>query len=270
MRLTSDGSIVTWGYDGHSEISGAPTGTGFKQVAAGDNMAYALTADGSIDAWGDNTYDQVSGAPTGTGYIAISAGYYSGYALKADGSIVAWGRDQYGEVSDTPTGTGFTAIAGGDFFAYALTANGSIDAWGNDYYYDPVSGTPTGTGFTSIAAGNFNGFALTSDGAVDAWKYDYYGVVSDARREQASRPSLRDTTAGTHWAPTAPSPLGVMTVTEPSPTRPPDPGTSPSPPAVLPAMHWRPSPSRRILPYWRVGAWMLTKRTARRDPMTLM
>jgi len=44
------GEVVAWGRDWSGQCSGTPTGTGFKQVAAGWGHSLTLSSDGSIVA----------------------------------------------------------------------------------------------------------------------------------------------------------------------------------------------------------------------------
>ena len=101
-------------------MSQTPTGSGFTAVAAGAYHNLALRANGSIVSWGSDGHGLVSQTPAGTGYTAVAAGHGHSLALKADGSIVSWGDDRYGQVSQTPAGTGYTAVAAGSLHSLAL------------------------------------------------------------------------------------------------------------------------------------------------------
>ena len=163
---TAPGRIVGWGDDLMDQVSGAPTGSEFTAIAAGDMHSLALRADGSIVDWGSNDFGQVTDTPTGTGFTAIAAGHSHNLALRSDGSIVAWGNDVVGEVSETPTEKGFTAIAAGMFHSLALSADGTIVVWGDS---SQELDAPTGAGFTEITAGCWHNLALAGDGSVTAW-----------------------------------------------------------------------------------------------------
>jgi len=117
----SGGSIDSWGMNTYGQVSSAPTGNGFIDIAAGSVMSHALTSDGSIVSWGMNTYGQVGSAPTGNGFIQIAAGEVTSHALTSDGSIVSWGMNTYGQVSSAPTGSGFIQIAAGEVTSHAIT-----------------------------------------------------------------------------------------------------------------------------------------------------
>ncbi len=117
----SGGHIVSWGWNGWSQVSQAPTGSGFVDIAAGYGTSHALTSDGYIVSWGSDGWSQVSQAPTGSGFVRIAAGYYNSHALKSDGSIVSWGSDGWSQVSQAPTGSGFVRIAAGYGTSHALT-----------------------------------------------------------------------------------------------------------------------------------------------------
>ncbi|MBC8472839.1 MAG: hypothetical protein H8D56_25535 [Planctomycetes bacterium] len=117
----SGGSIISWGWDSHGQISHAPTGSGFIDIAAGEFTSHALISDGSIVSWGWDSHGQISHAPTGSGFIDIAAGEFTSHALISDGSIVSWGWDSHGQISHAPTGSGFIDIAAGEFTSHALT-----------------------------------------------------------------------------------------------------------------------------------------------------
>ena len=80
---------------------------------------------GSIVAWGNDDDGQVSNAPNGTDFIEIAGGGVHGLALKDDGTIISWGIETSGEVSNTPTESGFTAIDSGGFYSLALKEGSS-------------------------------------------------------------------------------------------------------------------------------------------------
>jgi hypothetical protein len=92
------GSIVSWGYDFWGQVSGAPTGTEFAQIACGSEHAVALRTDGTLESWGSGQFGQLSGTPSGPGFTQVVAGNLHSAALRSDGSIVSWGHDQEGQV----------------------------------------------------------------------------------------------------------------------------------------------------------------------------
>jgi hypothetical protein len=184
VGLALAGTIVAWGDDSEFQLTDAPTGTNFKDVAGDGVTNLALRSDGSIYIWGyDGAWDpaesMILGVPTGSSYTAIAGNQWNGIALHSDGSIVTWGDDSYSQVTNTPTGTGFEAIAVdaglGGFLA--LHSDGSIVGWGPDGVYTH----PAATGFFAIALGwGGDSLALSSNGSIAAWGENNWGQVSNA------------------------------------------------------------------------------------------
>ena len=176
LALRDDGSIVSWGYDGSGAVSSTPAGNDFEAIAGGYRYSLALKTDGSIVGWGYDGHGEVSGIPAGNDFVAIAAGIFHNLALKTDGSIVSWGYDAYNQVGGTPTDSGYEAIAAGGYHSLALK-DGSIDAWGYDLHGE-VSNTPTGNDFVAMSGGAHHSLVLKTDGSVVSWGYDGYGQVS--------------------------------------------------------------------------------------------
>ena len=178
--LKSDGSILAWGYDSDGQVSNAPTGTGYTDVASTYYTGFAINASGEIEGWGDDSYSEISDIPSGNNFVSIVGGYYAGFALDCTGKIYGWGYpDSGGQLSDIPPGDGFTKIATWYGNLYALAADGSIAAWGYDTYKQ-ISSTPTGVGYLDIAASTYNGFAVASDGSIHAWGWDENDCIGGA------------------------------------------------------------------------------------------
>ena len=124
--MTSDGTIVAWGYDNKAQVSDTPSGNNFVAIAAGHYHNVALTSDGSLVSWGWNYQYQVDYTPSGNDFIAVAAGFYHSFALKSDGTIVAWGAGRiynstYDIIGDTPSTSEFNFIASGSQQGLALS-----------------------------------------------------------------------------------------------------------------------------------------------------
>ncbi|MEO2160969.1 MAG: RCC1 domain-containing protein, partial [bacterium] len=76
-------------------------------------LSPSLLAQAPIVAWGRDQAGQVSNAPSGTGFVQVATGVSHCLALHADGSIASWGADNLGQVSNTPTGNWFVQVATG-------------------------------------------------------------------------------------------------------------------------------------------------------------
>jgi hypothetical protein len=155
--------------DEYGQVSDAPEGADFIDVAAGKRHCLALSSDGSLVGWGYNVHGECN-VPDGNDFTAIAGGTYHSIALKSDGSIVAWGWDNHGQVSGTPSGNDFVGITAGDFHSLALRSDGAVIAWGrNSSNQCNVPDPEPGTVYTAIAAGSAHSLALQSDGMIKAW-----------------------------------------------------------------------------------------------------
>jgi len=125
--LLGDGTVYTWGSDGHGQLGDGQTGpitrlipdrvpglTGVKQIAAGYHHVLALKTDGTVWAWGFNGFRELGDGTTTdrptpfqipglTGIQAVSASFYDSMALGTDGSVWAWGHNGFGELGDGTT-----------------------------------------------------------------------------------------------------------------------------------------------------------------------
>jgi hypothetical protein len=128
FAVTSDGALTTWGSDGGSIRTDAPT-SGIKSVACSANAGYAIKTDGSLVSWGSasNTGFEIpaslTAAVSGGAKITSITGSGAGVAATADnGAVWAWG-DTALAAEPTPAGlagAGVSAIAAGGGAAYAL------------------------------------------------------------------------------------------------------------------------------------------------------
>jgi len=157
--------------DKYGQVSDAPEGADFVDIAAGKRHCLALGTDGSIEAWGRDNYGQVSGKPAGNDFVAIAAGANHSLALDSGGSIVVWGDDALWQITGKPSGSDFVAIAAGEFHSLALKSDGTIVGWGgyNTYGECDAPAPDGGTVYTVVAAGTYHSLALQSDGRVKAW-----------------------------------------------------------------------------------------------------
>ena len=109
----------------HQKGTGLPD---FVAIAAGGSHSLALHVDGSITSWGWNSHGQVSGTPTGTGFVAISAGTHFSLAIAADGSIVGWARTtRRRNLRKNSAGNDFVGISAVD--TMALRSKRMVQLW---------------------------------------------------------------------------------------------------------------------------------------------
>ena len=125
------GSIRAWGFNGYGGCD-APAGDEFVAVAGGGAHSMALTSDGSIVSWGWDQYGQVAATPAQADFTAICGGGGHSLALRSNGSVVSWGWDSHGQVANTPLRNDISQIACGEQHSVALTHGGGIISWGSD------------------------------------------------------------------------------------------------------------------------------------------
>jgi alpha-tubulin suppressor-like RCC1 family protein len=124
--------------------------TGVTSVAGGIHHSVALKSDGSVVSWGWNGYGQLGNGTFSdttvpvpasvSGVTAVSTSGYHVVALKGDGSVVTWGHNDYGQLGNgtnahnpapvTAISSGVTSVSAGVFHNLALKSDGSVAAWG--------------------------------------------------------------------------------------------------------------------------------------------
>jgi alpha-tubulin suppressor-like RCC1 family protein len=198
--LADDNNVYAWGYNTRGQLAdgstanrftagailkGAMAGKVITQIAAGENIAYALTDDGRIYAWGDNFYGQLGDGSTinrltpvavdmsamaGKAITQIAAAAYGAYALADDGSIYGWGYNAYGQLGD-----------GSDTNRYRPVA---VDM-----------GAMGGKRITQVAADSTTAYALADDGSIFGWGNNVDGQVGDGSKTDRYTPVAVDTSA---------------------------------------------------------------------------
>jgi hypothetical protein len=129
---TSDRGIECWGDDSEGQVTGAPAGTGFAKITAGDLHACALDTAGAITCWGNDAYGQAT-PPPGT-FSAIEAGSYFTCALRDDRTPVCWGDPILSTDPSIPLVRTYAALSAGGLSGYACgsSTEGALICWGED------------------------------------------------------------------------------------------------------------------------------------------
>lgn len=181
--LKSNGTVVSWGYNGQGQIGDGTTVprttpvlvsglSNVTNIAAGTTSGYARKSDGTVWAWGgNNQYQLADGTTTNrsspaqisglTSVIDISASLQSAYALKSDGTVMAWGNNGQAQLGNNSTSPGtapvqvqdaadqttfltnIIAIGSGSNFAFAIKPTGALMAWGYNTVNQLGDGTTT-------------------------------------------------------------------------------------------------------------------------------
>jgi len=163
VAVRSDGTVWTWGDNGHGQLGNGrrhaaprkvPGIDNVIEVAAGDRHTLALKKDGTVWSWGDNEQGQLGDASGSVGrteparvaglegVTAISAGDSVSAALRSDGTLWQFGYGFIGGGADGAVGNeiarprqiaginGVTAFSCGRKSIIALKDNGSVWCWG--------------------------------------------------------------------------------------------------------------------------------------------
>jgi alpha-tubulin suppressor-like RCC1 family protein len=137
LALLSDGTIVSWGGNGHGQL-----GDDERKPNWEDGAAHAVV----------KAEDPVTHETAGDlhGVAAVAAANEHALALMRDGTVMAWGNDEYGQLGDGQQGferqlnlnerlpkavpglAAIKAIAAGGGSDYAVTSAGTVMAWGSN------------------------------------------------------------------------------------------------------------------------------------------
>ena len=188
VALKSDGTVWTWGYNGHGTLGlgdtverVAPTKVDIEDVVKISTSQYhvlALKKDGTVWAWGYNRYGELGNGNNTISYIPvqvkgkageehlndiieISAGTHLSMALDKYGKVYTWGYNGYGQLGNGTTST--------------------------RYIPGEVIGLPS---IRKIEAGVYAGYAITDEGIVYSWGYNANGRLGDGTGSNRYTPTL--------------------------------------------------------------------------------
>jgi alpha-tubulin suppressor-like RCC1 family protein len=165
VRLSSDQSLLCWGFNNYGEIglgmagtavrtpTASPTIAGAKQVGWGNGHGIALMTDGSVKTWGTNASGQLGDGSTTVNYSpttiaalanisAVATGFLHNCVIMADASLKCWGGNSTGQI--LPTGTMYTTptvvpgivgvveVVTANGHTCARVADGTVSCWGRN------------------------------------------------------------------------------------------------------------------------------------------
>ena len=156
LSATAGGNIETPSVASASPFLGVTA----RAFSVGSEFACMVkSADSSIICGGGNTHSQVSNAPTGTGFLSMTTGYSHGCAIRSDRRLVCWGFNSSGQVGNGSTSTPATAtvVTFGSHATQVLgaepiapSAPGSVTAIGRYQSLKVSWTTPTSPGTAPI------------------------------------------------------------------------------------------------------------------------
>ncbi len=235
IGTTIDNKLPAW-----VDPSGALAGKTVIDVATGAGHGLALCSDGTMVSWGYNGLTgqlgdgsninrpspvavRLTGTLADKKVVAIAAGAYFNIALFSDGTLATWGSSSVlgdGSTSHRPlpgpvnqagvlAGKKVVAIAAGGSSGMALCDDGTLASWGYNAEGALGDGTKTnapvpvlvdrtgvlaGKTIIQITAGDRHAMALCSDGSLVAWGNNNWGQLGNGTTTQSSFPTLIDTT----------------------------------------------------------------------------
>ena len=169
--ILSPSSATCWGIVGNP-----PSGTAFKQIAAGSDLACAVRQDSNYNfgypsayCWGIsggvNGRAIVLNNPPTVPIVQLTVGDAFACALTTDYYLTCWGDNSLGQLNH-PSGL-FGHVSAGDTHACALASNGSIACWGDNG--GGKTNAPSGTNFLQVSAGGSTSCALANDLTIQCW-----------------------------------------------------------------------------------------------------
>ena len=168
-------TLMVWGDNASSQISGAPVGK-VKAIADGGSInGLALQWDGTPILWGSGPIGPpaVPEALANEKFHAAALGRDDAVLIRPDGTLAAFGKNA--PVTSVPSGT-YHAVAVAAVHAVAIRDDGTLTTWGSDTYTLPngdvgrgLLHAPEGGPFTEVSARVLYSLALHEDGTVYFW-----------------------------------------------------------------------------------------------------
>lgn len=206
QNLPHAGEIVVWGDNSKGQISGAPPGNDFHQIATGGGSnSLAIRVSGLLALWGDPGFKALPdwkgpGVPV-VKYWGPSADAVIGLthllAILPNHSVVPWGNFLNGNPVTPPVGLRASAVAPTANFDVAIDMNGDLIQWGTTK--GPV---PAGS-FTKVSARGDYAIALRDDGRLYGWGNTYFaswpGWIKEGATHYYTQGPFIELAAGVVW-----------------------------------------------------------------------
>lgn len=174
--ISTSGDVECWN---NAALNGYPTTGTWTQVEVGNGTACAIDDSGNITCWGDDSFNEVTDTPSGSGYKDIAAGLDVNCAIDSSDNVECWGRDAWDQITNAPSGSYTDISCGRQYCVGVVQSTGALTVWGSPSVTDIITNKPSATGFVSVSAGKFNAGALTSAGALTMWGNDQYDVITN-------------------------------------------------------------------------------------------
>jgi alpha-tubulin suppressor-like RCC1 family protein len=191
LAVKTDGTLWTWGSNGHGQLGLGDTnnrsspvqvgvGTTWSKVSIKNRSAIAVKTDGTLWAWGSNTNGELGlndtvyrSSPVQVGVLTnwsqVTSAIASSFAIKTDGTLWAWGSNS------------FTALGLGD------STNRS----------SPVQ-VGALTNWSKITGSYWNCIAIKTDNTLWSWGYNVSGMLGLG--DSTNRSSPVQVGALTNWS----------------------------------------------------------------------
>ena len=179
---TTTHTLMVWGDNTSSQISGAPDGK-FKAIAAGGSInGLALQLDGNPILWGVGPilHPPITDALATAKFHAVALGRDDAVLIRPDGTLAAFGKNA--PLRSVPAGS-YHAVTVASVHAVAIAHDGTLTTWGFDSFAlpngDVVTGllnAPEGGPFKEVAARVLYSLALHEDGTLYFWGHGPTGT----------------------------------------------------------------------------------------------
>jgi alpha-tubulin suppressor-like RCC1 family protein len=213
IGIQTDGSLLTWGYNGNGQLGDGTTinkqiptqigtATNWKSVSNNFSNSFAIKTTGTMWGWGDNSQGQLgignvvnklipTQIGTATNWDSVSAGFEYTLAIKTNGTLWAWGNNSSGRLGDgtvinklSPiqigTANNWVKVVAGTS-SFGIKSDGTLWSWGglngvdfNGSFVPVQVGTDT---WIDISSTYLHAVGLKTNGTICAWGRNNSGAL---------------------------------------------------------------------------------------------